>query len=80
MEYAHARICSLIRNLGYAVPAAADVDAALLSGGPAEDVVLQVQLGNVLIALPRLPEVLLQNPAGGQPQSPLLLIGVPGSG
>ncbi|MDE7261539.1 MAG: arginine--tRNA ligase [Oscillospiraceae bacterium] len=35
VEYAHARICSLIRNLaadGYGVPAMADVDAALLSG------------------------------------------------
>ena len=35
VEYAHARICSLIRNLaaeGHTVPAMADVDAALLSG------------------------------------------------
>ena len=35
VEYAHARICSLLRNLaaeGYAVPAAGEVDAALLSG------------------------------------------------
>ena len=35
VEYAHARICSLLRNLegeGYAVPAMEAVDAALLSG------------------------------------------------
>ena len=35
VEYAHARICSLIRNLsaeGYTVPAMTDVDPALLSG------------------------------------------------
>ncbi|MCI8716153.1 MAG: arginine--tRNA ligase, partial [Oscillospiraceae bacterium] len=34
VEYAHARICSLLRNLsaeGHAVPAMADVDAALLN-------------------------------------------------
>ena len=48
--------------------------------GPAEHVVFQVQLGDVLLALPLLPGVLLQNPAGGQPQGPLLLVGVPGSG
>ena len=35
VEYAHARICSLLRNLageGFAVPAAGDVDVSLLSG------------------------------------------------
>ena len=35
VEYAHARICSVLRNLaaeGYAVPAIADVDMSLLSG------------------------------------------------
>ncbi len=35
VEYAHARICSVLRNLaaeGYAVPAMADVDMSLLSG------------------------------------------------
>jgi len=35
VEYAHARICSLLRTLeseGYSVPAAADVDMALLGG------------------------------------------------
>ena len=35
VEYAHARICSVLRNLaaeGYAVPAVADVDMSLLSG------------------------------------------------
>ncbi len=31
VQYAHARICSLILNLGQAVPAMADVDAALLN-------------------------------------------------
>ena len=35
VQYAHARICTLLKNLeadGYAVPAAADVDFALLNG------------------------------------------------
>ena len=47
VEYAHARICSLIRNLtgeGYAVPAAADVDAALLSGETETALIKQLSL------------------------------------
>ena len=47
VEYAHARICSLIRNLtgeGHAVPAAADVDAALLSGETETALIKQLSL------------------------------------
>ena len=47
VEYAHARICSLIRNLtgeGYAVPAATDVDAALLSGETETALIKQLSL------------------------------------
>ena len=47
VEYAHARICSLIRNLaaeGRAVPAMADVDASLLSGETETALIKQLSL------------------------------------
>ena len=47
VEYAHARICSLLRNLaseGQAVPAVADVDAALLSGETETALIKQLSL------------------------------------
>ena len=47
VEYAHARICSLLRNLageGFAVPAARDVDAALLSGEAETALIKQIAL------------------------------------
>ena len=47
VEYAHARICSLLRNLeaeGFTVPAAKDVDIALLSGEPEIALMKQVSL------------------------------------
>ena len=45
VEYAHARICSLLRTLGeegVAVPAQAEVDMALLSGGPERALIKQL--------------------------------------
>ena len=45
VEYAHARICSLLRNLeaeGYAVPAMADVDMSLLSGETEQALIKQI--------------------------------------
>ena len=47
VEYAHARICSLIRNLaaeGHGVPAVADIDAALLSGETETALIKQLSL------------------------------------
>ncbi len=47
VEYAHARICSLLRNLegeGFHVPAMADVDAALLSGETETALIKQLSL------------------------------------
>ncbi len=47
VEYAHARICSLLRNLaaeGQAVPAMADIDAALLSGETETALIKQLSL------------------------------------
>ena len=47
MEYAHARICSLLRNLaaeGQAVPAMADIDPALLSGETETALIKQLSL------------------------------------
>jgi len=47
VEYAHARICSLVRTLaaeGHAVPAMADVDAALLSGETEAALIKQLAL------------------------------------
>ncbi len=47
VEYAHARICSLLRNLaaeGYAVPALADVDTSLLSGETEQALIKQLAL------------------------------------
>jgi len=47
VEYAHARICSLLRNLageGFAVPAAGDVDVSLLSGETEVALMKQISL------------------------------------
>ncbi len=47
VEYAHARICSLLRNLaaeGQAVPAMADIDPALLSGETETALIKQLSL------------------------------------
>ncbi len=47
VEYAHARICSLLRNLaaeGQTVPAAAEVDASLLSGETETALIKQLAL------------------------------------
>ena len=47
VEYAHARICSLLRNMeseGIAVPAMADVDIALLSGETEEALIKQLSV------------------------------------
>ena len=47
VEYAHARICSLLRNLegeGFAVPAMEDVDIALLSGETERALIKQIAL------------------------------------
>ena len=47
MEYAHARICSLLRNLaaeGQQVPAMAEVNAALLSGETETALIKQLSL------------------------------------
>ena len=59
------------------VPVVGDVrgEVGVEAVGPAEHVVLQVQLGDVLLALARLPVGLLQDTGGSQPQGPLLLVG-----
>ena len=47
VEYAHARICSLLRTLegeGYAVPAMAEVDISLLSGETEQALIKQIAL------------------------------------
>ena len=47
VEYAHARICSLLRNMeaeGIAVPAMADVDISLLSGETEEALIKQLSV------------------------------------
>ena len=47
VEYAHARICSLLRTLegeGYAVPAMAEVDISLLSGETEQTLIKQIAL------------------------------------
>jgi len=47
VQYAHARICSLLANLaseGYAVPAAAEVDAALLATEQEHELIKQLSL------------------------------------
>ena len=47
VEYAHARICSLLRNMeaeGFAVPAMADVDISLLSGETEEALIKQLSV------------------------------------
>jgi arginyl-tRNA synthetase len=47
VEYAHARICSLLRNMeaeGVAVPAMADVDIALLSGETEQALIKQISV------------------------------------
>ena len=47
VEYAHARICSLLRTLegeGYAVPAMAEVDISLLAGGTEQALIKQIAL------------------------------------
>ena len=47
VEYAHARICSLLRNLageGFQVPAAVDVDISLLSGETETALIKQLSL------------------------------------